>query len=309
MGPKPWWHRLGRSRLSWFVAGMVAMYGGTFWVWLPAQPAERSTAPASDRFQETTVRPTVEGSAEEGFLGVLLARKAVDVASEMDGLIEELEVRVGDSVLRGQRIGRLDTRRLQHQLEIERAGLRAARAEMQERGLEVEKAEREDERRKQLTGLLSQEEIAAVAFNHQTALAVLEGARARVEEKEARVTQLEADLARSEIVAPFDGVIAARYRDPGALLSSGDLIVRIISSDDLLVRFVVPPEEIDAFRLGSELEIRLSEPALRLQGKVHKVAPELDLAARAIFVEATVQVPELESETLPSGVEVSVALL
>ena len=103
----------------------------------------------------------------------------------------------------------------------------------------------------------------------------------------ARIAQLEARLASSRILAPFDGRVARRYLDAGANAAAGTPVVRLISSQALLSRFAVPPDRA-SIPLGAEVRIEIETPRLVLSGSVERVAPEIDAASQMVFVEALI---------------------
>ena len=80
-------------------------------------------------------------------------------------------------------------------------------------------------------------------------------ARSRTAEQAARVRQLETSLSRNEIRAPFDGRVAERFADAGAVVGPGTPVVRLISAGDLLVRAAVPPEEARRLKAGDPVTV------------------------------------------------------
>jgi RND family efflux transporter MFP subunit len=225
----------------------------------------------------------------------------VDVTAEIEGHVEQMRVRLGDVVERGEVIATVDKRPLQHELAIERAAERTAVAEKRSREIEVRRAEQEYQRRLALEGLVSEEDKERSRFQRETALAQLEESEAAVSRVTAQVEQLEATLSRSEIRAPFAGTVAQRYLDAGAMVSAGTPVVRLISSESFLARFAVPPEEIAALPIGTPVRIELETLDLTLDAVVEQVAPEIDAASQMIFIEAGLSLASATDRTLPSG--------
>lgn len=293
-----WRERIVFTGLGFLMAGGAfwALGGSGFWRTEPALDPAAETRPAgTEKLQEGS-----PARAPQCYLGVVLARDAVVVSAEIAGQLEEVAVRVGDRVRGDQVLAVLDTRNLEHQLAMDKAGLRTARAEHRRAELEVERAFQEEERRESLKDLLSKEEIAAARFERQQAEALFDAASAEIVRVEAQIDQLEETLARSRIRAPFDAVVAQRYLDVGAIVAQGTPVVRLISSEGLLARFAVPPEERAAAVLGTRVRIELEDLAGQLDGVVEHVAPELDAASQMIFVEARLE-PASDATSVPSG--------
>jgi multidrug resistance efflux pump len=121
------------------------------------------------------------------------------------------------------------------------------------------------------------------------------------------VQQLQQTLTNTEIRAPFTGVVAVRYADPGAIVSQIKPIVRLVS-DDRFLRFAVPEEQRSALRVGLPVHASFDSQRLAASGTVEKVAPEVDPASGTVFVEAALNGSEKLKDQLPSGSVATVSL-
>ena len=249
----------------------------------PAPPVASDASDASDASPEST--PSSEAT-EDGWVGVVVAREAVDVASEVPGRIESMAVRPGDRVEPGDLLARLDTSQLSQDLAMAEASLEAVQAEVRRTESALQEVTTRYERRAAVPDTFSREELAATELEKETAEAAAAAAQAREREQEARVRQLRESLAKTDVRAPFAGTVALRYLDPGATVVPGTPLVRLITSDELLVRFAAPPEAAARLEAGDPVEIVLETTEARITGRVTQVAPEIDSASQMIFVEA-----------------------
>lgn len=249
----------------------------------PSPPSDPATPVASDPSPEST--PSSE-PANEGWVGVVVAREAVDVATEVPGRIESVAVRPGDRVEPGNLLARLDTSQLSQDLAMAEASLEAVQAEARRTRSQLQEATTRHERRAAVPDTFSREELAATELEKETAEAAAAAAEAREREQAARVRQLRESLAKTDVRAPFEGTVALRYLDPGATVVPGTPLVRLITSDELLVRFAAPPEDAARLEAGDPVEIVLETSETRVTGRVAQVAPEIDSASQMIFVEA-----------------------
>jgi RND family efflux transporter MFP subunit len=265
----------------------------------PPQPAAPAASPAS--------APAPSAPPErKGWIGVLVARESVDVTAESPGRVLAVHVQIGDRVRRGDRIATLDTRVMAQDLEMARSSLQAAEAEERRSSDELAEAKARSERRQENPDFFSKEDLAEAALRAKTAAAAHEVAQARVAEQRARIRQLEAGLSRNEVRAPFDGRVAERFADAGALVGPGTAVVRLISAGDLLVRAAVPPEEARALRVGAPVAVTVRTQSLRLPGTVERVAPEVDAASQMVLIEVRLN-PSPETEgRLQTGLVVDV---
>jgi RND family efflux transporter MFP subunit len=246
--------------------------------------------------------PRLLGDSEsEGYLGVVVTRDAVDVAAETAGRVDSVTVRVGDRVSRGDVLARLDTRELEQDLGMARASLTAAEAEVTRIRSQVREAETRYKRRSDLPDIFSREELESAKMEMETAEATLKAAEARVSEQEAQVEQLRDRLGRTEIRAPFEGTVALRYLDPGATVLAGSPVVRLLSTEELLVRFAVPPEKVESLAVGDQVEVAIEDAEVRSPATVLHIAPEIDGPSRMVFVEARLDAPEETLGRIRSG--------
>jgi RND family efflux transporter MFP subunit len=250
---------------------------------------------------------------ETGFLGVVLATQTVDLAPRMSGRVETVYVRMGERVNANALIAALDTTAIRHDLSIGEAKFRVARADESRAKTELTQVKDELEALAPLktSGHISARELAAAKYKHESALASFEAARARVTEAEAQVQQLKQTLAEAQIRAPFRGVISDRYVDPGAMVGPSIPIARLVSADDLRVRFAIPEEVAGAIALGMAIQVQVSALNVPLSGVVENIAPEVDIASRYVYAEGKIESSEAAGlkKTVPSGTVARVSIV
>jgi RND family efflux transporter MFP subunit len=257
--------------------------------------------------------PKAAGSPEpsptprQGWIGVLVARESVDVKADSPGRLRSMHVSIGDSVRKGDPIATLDTSLAAQDLEMARSALRGAQADEHRAADELAEARARDERRQKNPDFFSKEDLAQAALQAKTAASAYEVARSRAAEQATRVRQLETSLSRNEIRAPFDGRVAERFADAGAVVDPGTRLVRLISAGDLLVRAAVPPEEARRLKEGDAVTVTVRTLGLRIPGTLQRIAPEVDAASQMVLVEIHLApTPEIEGR-LQTGLVVDVA--
>ena len=209
------------------------------------------------------------------FTGQLDAEESVVVRPETSGIIASVEFREGQEVEADALLFRLRDDQERAQMAAQHASLVLA-----ERVYERAVALRAD-------GVLSIEAM-------DRARAELERARALLEV--ARVA-----LARTEIHAPFDGVLGHRMVSPGDFVQGGGPrdrdgnptgLVQIDAVASLKLSFSVPERAVPLMRVGMPLEITVTpHPQQRFKGDVYFVAPSLDPRNRRLLVKALVPNP------------------
>jgi RND family efflux transporter MFP subunit len=281
-------------------------------VWM-GRLAEATPPPASTSLPGLVRKaptPGVPDASADGFLGVIVARQSVDLAPVIEGRVESVRVQVGERVARGDIIATLDTRAIERELAIAEAELLEARADEQVATHEQEEARERLKRREQpqqrLTGAVSEEELATARYQERVATARQERARAQVQQKEARVKQCRQRIDDATLVAPFDGLVASRLVDPGALVSSGRPIIHLLRAAGREVRFAIPEQRALDVKVGQRVHVAVQGHAVTLAGRILDLSPEVDVAARVLFGTANLEEPE--GSPLPSGTVVRVSL-
>lgn len=264
----------------------------------PARPSHSAMVPAPALAKGPSPPPPADG-----FVGVVLAREAVNVSAESEGRLASVDVRVGDSVTRGARIAALVTENLIQDRAMADASVKSAQAEMRRTEVQLQRAKEQAARRQALSDVFSKEEVAAAQSEQAVAAAALDASRAQVSQQNARLRQLDTQIARSVLRSPIDGRVAVRYYDPGALVTPGTPVIRLIASQSFLVRFAVPPEKAGALAVGQTVEMKLdaSGSGLVVPARITQIAPQIDPASQMVFVEATPAAPADVQARLQDG--------
>ena len=107
---------------------------------------------------------------------------------------------------------------------------------------------------------------------------------------EAAVALVEARLAKTEIKAPFSGVIGLRVVSVGDYVKEGADMVNLESIDPLKVDFRVPETYMRQVQPGQTLTVTLDAlPGRQFEGKVLAVNPLIDAAGRSVVIRAIVR--------------------
>jgi RND family efflux transporter MFP subunit len=262
---------------SLFVTALMAGLAFGVWKWTRHADAKKRAAMfAAGAADDARLEPPPPPAAEwRGFLGVVLTGETVEVASKAEGRLEEIFVKPGDHIKRGEPIAQLDVR-------TQREELRIAEAQLHE-------AHQRYVRRAPLLrgGGISGEELS------ETRSAMLQA--------EARVRQLQQALAEARVVAPFDGVIAAKYYDIGAVVAPGHPIVRLLGKSDPKVRFAITEDKIASVSAGGKVRVHLDHVNVDVEGVIDSVNPEVDAGSRLSLGTAKLTVPQGLQGRLSTG--------
>jgi HlyD family secretion protein len=157
--------------------------------------------------------------------GNLQPTNQVDVGSELSGTIESVRVDVNDKVKRGQVLARLDTTRLEHQVEDARGGLAAAQAQVRLATATVRETQLQFDRLKRMHAaskgtVPAQIDLDTAEAAWQRAVAAKSNAIAAVARARAMLNTGQTNLSKATIRSPIDGVVLARSIEPGQTVAA-----------------------------------------------------------------------------------------
>jgi membrane fusion protein (multidrug efflux system) len=197
-------------------------------------------------------------------VGSLRSDESVTLRPEVAGRIASIQFQEGQRVTRGQTLVRLDAAVNQAELQQARANLTLAKSKF-DRAVDLAKS-------KFISGQARDE------------------AENNLKVAEASLALVEARLAKTEIRAPFSGIIGLRSVSIGDYVKEGADLVNLESIDPLKVDFRVPEVYLRQVQAGQPLEISLDAyPNKSFDGRVLAVNPLLDAAGRSVVIRAQVK--------------------
>jgi HlyD family secretion protein len=206
-----------RRRRVWWqtLAALVVIGGGFFgyqWYAGSAPRVEYTTAPA------TIADLTVEVSAT----GTLQPLTQVDISSELSGVVRSVAVDENQQVKQGDVLAKLDTSRLEAQIERAQASAKAAAAAVETAEVTLKENEQALARASEQArkGMATQQALEAATAERDRGKASLDSAGANLAIANADLKLQQADLAKSTIYAPIDGIVLTRSVDPGQTVAS-----------------------------------------------------------------------------------------
>jgi RND family efflux transporter MFP subunit len=242
-----------------------------------------------------------EAEVESGYIGVLVPSESAEITASVTTDVVEYKVKLGDRVEIGDVIALLDEAPVREQLAIAKAELKASKAAVAQAAV-ARKAAAAALKREKIAlreSVASKADVAEAEFRAREAGAGVSQAAAAVQQQQARIAALETRLADMTVKAPIAGKVSLRYVEPGSRVNEGEPVVRVISSDEVVVRFAIPSEDVGRVKPGDEVEVAIESKDQRATAVVKSVAPELDPVAQMIRAEA--DITDITGENLQSG--------
>jgi membrane fusion protein (multidrug efflux system) len=194
--------------------------------------------------------------------GSLLAAEQVDIYPEISARITQLNIQEGQPVAKGALLVKLFDQDL--------------RAQLQKLLALADNARRTEDRNKQLLakGGISQQEFDIATTNLRSSLADID--------------LVKANLLRTEIRAPFSGVIGLRNVSAGAVVSPSTLIARLQQISSLKLDFSIPEKYGSAVKTGSLISFQVDGSNQAGQGSVYAIEPGVEEQTRNLRIRARV---------------------
>jgi membrane fusion protein (multidrug efflux system) len=203
---------------------------------------------------ETTLHNSIRAT------GTLIASDEVELRSEVAGTIIQFAIKEGKRVNKGDMLVKLNDAELQAQLK--RAQSRKTLAVAQEA------------RQKQLL------EIKSISQNdYDIAVNELNSIKAEIE-------LIQAQIRRTEVRAPFNGVIGLRYVSSGAYLTPATRIASLVNLDTLKIDFAVPGQYAGLVKVGDVVRFSVQGYNETFLARISAAEPKIDPATRTMQVRA-----------------------
>ncbi|MEQ1889479.1 MAG: efflux RND transporter periplasmic adaptor subunit, partial [Alphaproteobacteria bacterium] len=197
-------------------------------------------------------------------VGSLRSNESVVIQPEITGRVTEITFNEGEAVSKGATLIRLDD-------SVYRAKLQQAEAQ-----LSLSKSNYE-----RVSDLFKRGNAAARSRDEGLA---------QMRVADANVALARALLEKTNITAPFDGVLGLRRLSPGDYVKPGDEVVNIEDIDPIKVDFRIPEVHAAVLKVGQDILVALDPlPGKTFRGMVYAIDPLIDPNGRAVLLRARVE--------------------
>ncbi|SDL30733.1 RND family efflux transporter, MFP subunit [Salinimicrobium catena] len=209
------------------------------------------------------VRVETPSGAGERFLtasGKIEAVNSANLSTRMMGFIEDIHVKVGDKVNKGELLVSINNSDLQAKRAQVNAGITEAEAA-------YNNAKKDYERFK---ALYEKESASQKEMDDQTAR--FEMAKARLEAAKQMKNEVNSQFAYVNIRAPFSGVITNKFAEEGTMANPGQPLLAIESPGKFEVMARVPESEISRIETGTKVDVNVKSIDQTIPGTVSEVS-------------------------------------
>jgi membrane fusion protein, multidrug efflux system len=194
--------------------------------------------------------------------GSIMANEEVTLNPEMAGKIIAIKFKEGTAVKKGQLLVKINDRDLQATLAKQIA---------------IQKIN--EEREQALKTLLTINGVSQEEYDM---------AQSTIQQGKADIDLTKAQIEKTEIRAPFDGIIGLKNVSEGDFVSSSDVIAYIQQLNPAKIDFSVPEKYASQVHVNDTVKVKVGGTNHTYVGKVYALDPKIDAATRALKVRALI---------------------
>jgi len=252
---------------------------------------ENETVPV--RGLKTVLIKDTERTTVRRFPSVLQPSSISALSFEVAGKLEEVTLKVGQHVKKGQMIAEIDPTSLELKLDNSKAAVDLARATFKKASDNLARQEK----------LLSKGSVTAVSVDNAGTDAATTAAQLVQAEKS--LASAAEDLTKAVLVAPYDGIINTMDVESFATIASGTPIATIYAANAFEVSFSVNFEIVSLLAVGKRAKVKLADnPTIVLDAVVSELGSRADTVSSFPVVVALTD----SDPSIKAGMAVEVSL-
>jgi len=219
--------------------------------------------------QEIRTGPTLSGAIE--------AERAATIRAEVSGAVLQTFAEPGQRVAAGAVLARLDDSAIRDQALSARAGVATA-----QNAYDIAKRELERAEALVKAGAIAERDLERARNGALAAETQLANARAMYASAQKQQN-------KTQILAPFAGVVSARQVNAGDVVSPGNALFTVVDPSTMRLEASVPAQALALVRVGLPVEFTVGGyEGRRFTGRVTRVNPSADPVTRQVRIIATI---------------------
>ena len=221
-------------------------------------------------------------------VGNLIGDATVSVVPRAAGRLQDIYVRLGDRVSRGQRLAKIEDFEIVEQVKQAEAAQEVSLATIRQREADLKLAQTSADRSRSLfeRQLLPKQTLDDNEARYQAAIAQLDLARAQTTQSKARLDELRINLSNTIITSPVNGFVAKRAVDPGAYVSQQAPVADVVDITTVRLIANVVEKDLKQMKSGDPTRVQVDAfPGETFMGRIARVSPVLDPATRTAPIE------------------------
>lgn len=208
-------------------------------------------------------------------IGTVYFTEISNTASEVEGKVDSVNFEAGMRVKKGKPLIQLNS-------DLLRQSIEAAKAAYDENEVTLDK---EEKNFKRLENLYKEKSVAQKNYDDQKAVVL--GLQKKAVSLKAQLEELNLELQKKVVNAPFDGVVIQKLVAPGEWVSQGKTIAAIAPDTYIDVVVNAPQHILPFIPLGTEVTVKVDSAAIK--GNVFAIIPKGDIPTRTFPVKIRIK--------------------
>jgi membrane fusion protein, multidrug efflux system len=240
--------------------------------------------------------------------GPIVVENQLDVEALRDGVVTAILVQPDTPVRKGQLLAKLDDRQISADIDAAAAHVRALEDNVENWKAETKVLQADRSRAEILYSdqVIAKEELDHAVYKEQADEYEVKRESESLNNARDVLRSLQLEKEKTNVSAPFDGVVARRYVRVGQKVAVGDRLFWVTAMAPLQVRFTLPERYFGKVRDGMMLTVSSADisPDSRYSARIVQVSPVVDPSSGTLEVLA--QIAEAKTELRP-GMLVNIA--
>ena len=192
--------------------------------------------------------------------GTVIANEEVDIKSEISGRVVQILFKEGGRVQKGDLLVKLNDAELQAQLDKSESQKKLAESNVTRQRTLYEKE-------------LLAKEVFDATLNELNSV-------------QADIALIKAQIAKTEIRAPFDGIVGLKYVSEGSYISSATSIATLQNILAVKIDFSIPEKYVNDILRESEITFTVPGTEKKYKGRIFAIEPKIDPTTRTVTMRA-----------------------
>src|SRR6266853_2840090 len=257
-----------------------------------SSPAARAARVATVEAATTPPSSTTKTSAEASEFvasGPIIVEDQVDVAAQRDGVVARVLAEPGTPVKKGQLLAALDDRQISSDLEAARARTRSTEDDLKNWEAEAKVLDSDYARAEKMweAQIIPKEQLEHARYKAESDQWDVKRVSELLTNARQAEHSLELELEKTQITAPFNGVVARRYVRAGQSVARNDRLFWVTAVAPLRIRVTLPERFLGRIKTGTILGVTPAEDldsSHRYRARVIQVSPVVDPSSDTIEI-------------------------
>jgi RND family efflux transporter MFP subunit len=259
-----------------------------------SSPAAPVPSVATAEASTTAPNSTSQASAEAGDFvasGPIIVEDQVDVEAQRDGVVDRVLAEPGTPVKKGQLLAALDDRQVSADLEAARAKTRSTEDDLKNWEAEAKVLDSDYARAEKMweAKIIPQEQLDHAKYKAESDQWDVKRVSELLTNARQSEQSLELELEKTQITAPFNGIVARRYVRAGQTVARNDRLFWVTAIAPLRIRITLPEKFLGHVKSGAVMTVTPAEDLgsnRHYRAKVIEVSPVVDPASDTIEITA-----------------------